>query len=222
MTFFDEISKNLTGYGKEAARKAKDAAQVLQLKAQIRGEKQKINELYAAIGAVYFKNHRDDSEDEYKIFFPEIESAMVHVAELEKKLSQLDTTEKCPCCGAAVKKGDSFCSKCGTPIQKEEDGTEEQHIAVTEDDFVQEETAKEPAKETTEEKKDGSSRKCGPGDRNRKYDRRRDRTERGAGFRAGRIDYERKKDRTGVRRRRYERYLYGRSAGCIYGKRHYI
>ena len=29
MTFFDEISKNLTGYGKEAARKAKDAAQVL-------------------------------------------------------------------------------------------------------------------------------------------------------------------------------------------------
>ena len=145
MTFFDEISKNLTGYGKEAARKAKDAAQVLQLKAQIRGEKQKINELYAAIGAVYFKNHRDDSEDEYKIFFPEIENAMVHVAELEKKLSQLDTTEKCPCCGAAVKKGDSFCSKCGTPIQKEEDGTE--------DDFVQEETAKEPVKETTEEKK---------------------------------------------------------------------
>lgn len=149
MTFFDEISKNLTGYGKEAARKAKDAAQVLQLKAQIRGEKQKINELYAAIGAVYFKNHREDSEDEYEMFFPEIESALAHVAELEKKLSQLDTTEKCPCCGAAVKKGDSFCSKCGKPIQKEEDGTEEQHIAVTEDDFVQEETAKE----TTEEKK---------------------------------------------------------------------
>ena len=212
MTFFDEISKNLTGYGKEAARKAKDAAQVLQLKAQIRGEKQKINELYAAIGAVYFKNHRDDSEDEYKIFFPEIESAMVHVAELEKKLSQLDTTEKCPCCGAAVKKGDSFCSKCGTPIQKEEDGTEEQHIAVTEDDFVQEETAKEPVKETTEEKKTEAAENVVQETE----------TERGAGFRAGRIDYERKKDRTGVRRRRYERYLYGRSAGCIYGKRHYI
>ena len=152
MTFFDEISKNLTGYGKEVARKAKDAAQVLQLKAQIRGENQKINELYTAIGAVYFKNHREDSEDEYKMFFPEIESALTHVAELEKKLSQLDTMEKCPCCGAAVKKGDSFCSKCGTPVQKE-DVTEEQDNAVTEDDFVQEETAEEPVKETTEEKK---------------------------------------------------------------------
>ena len=53
------------------------------------------------------------------------------------------------CC---CEKGDSFCSKYGTPIQKE-DVTEEQHIAVTEDDFVQEETAKEPVKETTEEKK---------------------------------------------------------------------
>ena len=147
MAFLDQISKNLAGYGKEAAKK------IFQLKAEIRGEKQKINELYAAIGAVYFKNHRNESEDEYKMFFPEIESALTHVAELEKKLSQLDTTEKCPCCGAAVKKGDSFCSKCGTPIQKEEDGTEEQHIAVTEDDFVQEETVEEPVKETTEEKK---------------------------------------------------------------------
>lgn len=154
MTFLDEISKNLTGYGKEAAKKAKDAAQVLQLKAQLRGEKQKINELYAAIGAVYFKNHREDSDDEYKMFFPEIENAMAHIAELEEKISQLDTTEKCSCCGAVVKKGDSFCSKCGAPIQKE-DKADEQDKVVTEDDFVPEETeeaAKEPVKEAIEEK----------------------------------------------------------------------
>ena len=56
MAFLDQISKNLAGYGKEAAKKAKDTAEIFQLKAEIRGEKQKINELYAAIGAVYFKN----------------------------------------------------------------------------------------------------------------------------------------------------------------------
>ena len=72
MAFLDQISKNIAGYGKEAAKKAKDTAEILQLKAEIRGEKQKINELYAAIGAVYFKNHRDESEDEYKMFFPDI------------------------------------------------------------------------------------------------------------------------------------------------------
>ena len=96
MAFLDQISKNLAGYGKEAAKKAKDTAEIFQLKAEIRGEKQKINELYAAIGAVYFKNHRDESEDEYKMFFPEIENAMEHIAELEEKLKQLDNTEKCP------------------------------------------------------------------------------------------------------------------------------
>ena len=78
MAFLDQISKNLAGYGKEAAKKAKDTAEIFQLKAEIRGEKQKINELYAAIGAVYFKNHRDESDDEYKMFFPEIENAMEH------------------------------------------------------------------------------------------------------------------------------------------------
>ena len=150
MTFFDEISKNLTGYGKEAAKKAKDAAQVLQLKVQLRGEKQKINELYAAIGAVYFKNHREDSEDEYKMFFPEIESALAHVSELEEKIKELDITEKCSCCGAIVKKGDSFCSKCGAPIKKEDAEEKEQDNAVTEDDFVEEETADESASEQEE------------------------------------------------------------------------
>ena len=105
MTFFDEISKNSDRLWKRSCKKGKRCCTGASVKGPDPGEKQKINELYAAIGAVYFKNHRDDSEDEYKIFFPEIESAMVHVAELEKKLSQLDTTEKCPCCGAAVKKG---------------------------------------------------------------------------------------------------------------------
>ena len=49
MAFLDQISKNLAGYGKEAAKKAKDTAEIFQLKAEIRGEKQKINELYAGI-----------------------------------------------------------------------------------------------------------------------------------------------------------------------------
>lgn len=39
------------------------------------------------------------------MFFPEIENAMEHIAELEEKLKQLDNTEKCPCCNALVRKG---------------------------------------------------------------------------------------------------------------------
>ena len=55
MAFLDQISKNLAGYGKEAAKKAKDTAEIFQLKAEIAEKNRRINELYAAIGAVYFK-----------------------------------------------------------------------------------------------------------------------------------------------------------------------
>ena len=34
MAFLDQISKNLAGYGKEAAKKAKDTAEIFQLKTE--------------------------------------------------------------------------------------------------------------------------------------------------------------------------------------------
>ena len=40
---------------REAAKKAKDVAEILQLKAQISTEKSKTKELYASIGVLYFK-----------------------------------------------------------------------------------------------------------------------------------------------------------------------
>lgn len=47
---FDEIGKTLADKSREAAKKAKDVAEILQLKAQISTEKSKTKELYASIG----------------------------------------------------------------------------------------------------------------------------------------------------------------------------
>ena len=76
MAFFDEIGKTLADKSREAAKKAKDVAEILQLKAQISTEKSKTKELYASIGVLYFKKHRDDENDEYQMFFPEIRKAV--------------------------------------------------------------------------------------------------------------------------------------------------
>ena len=138
MAFFEEIGKTLAGKSKEAAQKAKDVAEVLQLKAQIGSEKGKVKELYAAIGAVYFKKNRENEEDEYKMFFPEIEKALVHIEELETKVRELEGTHVCPSCGAPLRKGDAFCCKCGTAVE-EETGAEE----------AAQETAAEECAETT-------------------------------------------------------------------------
>ena len=105
MAFLDEIGKTIAGRGKEAAQKAKDAAEVLQLKAQISSEKGKIKELYAAIGARYFKKHRGEEADEYRMFFPEIEKGLALVAQLEEKVMKLE--------------GGRFCGKCGAPAEPE-------------------------------------------------------------------------------------------------------
>lgn len=140
MAFFEEIGKTLAGKSKEAAQKAKDVAEVLQLKAQINSEKGKVKELYAAIGAVYFKKNRENEEDEYKMFFPEIEKALVHIEELETKVKELEGTHVCSSCGAPLRKGDAFCCKCGTAVE-EETGAEEAEQET--------ETAEEECAETT-------------------------------------------------------------------------
>ena len=65
MAFFDEIGKTLADKSREAAKKAKDVAEILQLKAQISTEKSKTKELYASIGVLYFKKHRDNENERY-------------------------------------------------------------------------------------------------------------------------------------------------------------
>ena len=112
MAFFDEIGKTLADKSREAAKKAKDVAEILQLKAQISTEKSKTKELYASIGVLYFKKHRDDENDEYQMFFPEIEKTLAHIAELEERVKKLEKAGTCPVCGASVGKNDAFCAKC--------------------------------------------------------------------------------------------------------------
>ncbi len=139
MASFDDTLKTLNGFGKEAAQKARNAADLVKIRTQINSERSKIQELYAAIGTVYFKNHRDDPDDDYKMFFPEIEDAMATIDELEAKAAKLEGTKKCPNCGASVKKGDTFCSKCGAAIP-EEPKEEEDEEEVTDNVLVDEES----------------------------------------------------------------------------------
>ena len=126
MAFFEEMGKTLADKSKEAAQKAKDVAEVLQLKAQINSEKGKVKELYAAIGAVYLKKNRENEEDEYKMFFPEIEKVLVRIEELESKVKELEGTRVCSSCKAPLHKGDAFCCRCGAAVEEETAGEAEE------------------------------------------------------------------------------------------------
>ena len=129
MAFLDEIGKTLADKSKEAAQKAKDVAEVLQLKAQISSENSKVKELYGAIGALYFKNNRENPGDDYQMFFPEIEKSLAHIAEMKAKVKELEGVHCCESCGAPLRKGDVFCSKCGTEVKAEAAAAEDEDVA---------------------------------------------------------------------------------------------
>lgn len=131
MAFLDEIGRTLADRGREAAQKAKGVAEVLQMKGQISAENSKVKELYSAIGNLYFKKHREDPDDEYQMFFPEIEKTLVHIAELEARVRELEGTHCCGSCGAPLRKDDMFCSKCGMPVADEEEFSEEEEETST-------------------------------------------------------------------------------------------
>ena len=125
MAFLDELSKTLSNKGKEAAQKARETAEVLQVKAQIASEKSKLKELYGAVGVLYYKKHRNDEDNEFGDLFREIGNVLTNIAVLEEKVQGLDGSQVCPNCKKVMKKGTLFCSHCGTALKADENVTEE-------------------------------------------------------------------------------------------------
>lgn len=145
MAFFEDLSKTLSDKGKEAAQKAKEAAGVLQMKAQIASEKSKLKELYGAVGVLYYKKHRDDEDTEFGDLFREIGNVLTNVAAMEEKVQKMEGANVCPNCKKVMKKDALFCSRCGAALKTEEETCEDE----TEDDLWEDdETAETAAAET--------------------------------------------------------------------------
>lgn len=135
MAFLDDLSRTLSDKGKEAALKAREAAELLQMKAQIGSEKSKLKELYGAVGVLYYKKHRDDEDNEFGDLFREIGNVLTNVAALEEKVQGLEGSLVCPHCRKVMKRDALYCSHCGTALKSEPEEAAEE--------FVQEAAAEE-------------------------------------------------------------------------------
>ena len=58
---FGELGRTLADKGKAAATKARGLTEAVQVKAQINSEKRKLQETFAVLGHLYYKEHRGEN-----------------------------------------------------------------------------------------------------------------------------------------------------------------
>ena len=121
MAFLDTLGKTLSEKGKEAAKKAKDLTETMQLKAQISGEENNLKQAYQEAGRLAFESGLTAQADEYETIFSRIKESKTRIAQLEDQIRKLEGVQTCPACGARVPAGAGFCNSCGSRIVQEQE-----------------------------------------------------------------------------------------------------
>lgn len=89
MEFFDKIGETITAKGKEVTDKAKDMAEVANLKGQIHSCEEIIKKRYVEIGKIYYEKHGSTPEEEYIDACRDIENAQNTVFDLENRIKEI-------------------------------------------------------------------------------------------------------------------------------------
>ena len=89
MDFFDKIGETITAKGKEVTDKAKDMAEVANLKGQIHSCEEIIKKRYIEIGKIYYEKHGSTPEEEYIDACRDIENAQNTVVDIEARIKEI-------------------------------------------------------------------------------------------------------------------------------------
>ncbi|MCI7814688.1 MAG: hypothetical protein SO016_13960 [Lachnospiraceae bacterium] len=153
MDLFDKLNNLFTEAGKEVEQKAKEVSDSMRLNAKIRDEKAAIKECMEKIGRLYYEEQQGKGAGVYQESFDRIHKSQEAIRQAKKELEEYRKKEECQYCGAAMRKEDLFCSKCGMkreqPCSEEQKTPEEAEEAATEE----KETSENPEQaEQTEDK----------------------------------------------------------------------
>lgn len=89
MDFFEKVGETITIKGKEAADKAKEMAEIVSLKNQIKVCEDVIKKNYMEIGKKYYENNAENQDSEYEQQCTAIRNAQKGIQELETKISEI-------------------------------------------------------------------------------------------------------------------------------------
>ena len=89
MDFLEKIGDTITTKGREAADKAKEMAEVANLKSQISTCEEIIKKNYMEIGKIYFEQYGDMPEEPFAKQCRAIQNAKNGVADLQEKIKEI-------------------------------------------------------------------------------------------------------------------------------------
>jgi DNA-binding ferritin-like protein len=89
MDFFDKLGETISTKGKEVTGKAKDLAEVANLKGQISTCEDVIKKNYTEIGKKYYEMHAAAPEEEYDEQCRAIANAQNAIVDLENKIKEI-------------------------------------------------------------------------------------------------------------------------------------
>ncbi len=89
MEFFDKLGETISVKGKEVSDKAKDMAEVVNLKSQISTCQNVIKKNYIEIGKRYYEKHASSPDEEYEEQCSVIANAENAITDLENKIREI-------------------------------------------------------------------------------------------------------------------------------------
>jgi len=116
MAFFDDLKNKVSSTAKNVAQKSGELVEITKLNLSISSEQDKINKVYAEIGALVYKSFKEGQETEFVQQCEAIKASEAVIAETKAKILELKNSKTCAQCGAEVTKEVSFCPKCGASI----------------------------------------------------------------------------------------------------------
>lgn len=89
MDFLDKLGETITAKGREVTDKAKDLAEIANLKSQISTCEDVIKKNYIELGKVYYEQHSLTPEEEYEEACRAITNAKNAIVDLESKIKEI-------------------------------------------------------------------------------------------------------------------------------------
>jgi len=124
MAIFGEIGKKITQTTQNAAKGAKDLADIARLNSQITEEQRLMNSFYTQIGKKYYEINHAAPAEEYSQMCVSITECMAKITGLRDEIQKVKGIKKCSGCGAEVPMTTTFCGTCGYDTRKESESEE--------------------------------------------------------------------------------------------------